>query len=104
MPNCSAICSGEWFGSITPPEPSVMRSVCAATWAMSTLVAADAIEPMLWCSAYQIRRNPQSSARCASLVLASRPWATVSPRATVARSRIDNGSGSGMTAPHGSTR
>jgi hypothetical protein len=28
----------------------------AATWAISTAVAEEAIEEMLWCSAYQIRR------------------------------------------------
>ena len=43
VPNCSAITSGEWFGSITPPAPRRMVSVCAATCAMSTLVADEAI-------------------------------------------------------------
>ena len=55
VPNCSAIVSGEWFGSITPPAPRRMVEVCAATWAISTLVADDAIDAMLWCSAYQTR-------------------------------------------------
>ena len=32
--------------------------MCAATCAISTLVADDAIEGMLWCSAYQTRRSP----------------------------------------------
>ena len=56
MPNCSAMVSGEWFGSIMPPAPSRMLEVWAATWAISTLVADEAIADMLWCSAYQIRR------------------------------------------------
>ena len=38
-----------------PPAPSRIVEVCAATWAMSTLVADDAIAAMLWCSAYQTR-------------------------------------------------
>ena len=56
MPNCSAMVSGEWFGSITPPAPSRMVEVCAAMCPISTLVADDAIAAMLWCSAYQTRR------------------------------------------------
>ena len=55
MPNCSAITSGEWFGSMMPPEPSRIVVVCAPTCAISTLVADDAIDGMLWCSAYQTR-------------------------------------------------
>ena len=27
VPNCSAMISGEWFGSITPPAPSLMLCV-----------------------------------------------------------------------------
>jgi len=38
-----------------PPAPRRMRSVCAATCAMRTLVADEAIDGMLWCSAYQMR-------------------------------------------------
>ena len=48
--------SGEWLGSMMPPEPSRMVLVCAATWAISTLVADEAMDGMLWCSAYQTRR------------------------------------------------
>ena len=55
MPNCSAIVSGEWLGSMMPPAPRRMWSVWAATWAISTLVAEEAIDAMLWCSAYQTR-------------------------------------------------
>ena len=55
VPNCSAITSGEWLGSMMPPEPRRMLWVLAATWAMSTAVAEDAIVRMLWCSAYQTR-------------------------------------------------
>jgi hypothetical protein len=39
-----------------PPAPRRIVEVCAATWAISTLVADDAIECMLWCSAYHTRR------------------------------------------------
>ena len=31
VPNCSAMTSGEWFGSITPPAPSPIVEVWAAT-------------------------------------------------------------------------
>ena len=55
VPNCSAMTSGEWLGSITPPAPSRMLVVCAPTCAMSTLVAEEAMLGMLWCSAYQTR-------------------------------------------------
>ena len=56
VPNCSAIVSGEWLGSITPPAPSRIVEVCAPTCEISTLVAEDAMLDMLWCSAYQTRR------------------------------------------------
>jgi hypothetical protein len=39
--------SGEWLGSMTPPEPSRISLVCAPTWAISTLVAEEAIVGML---------------------------------------------------------
>ena len=54
-PQPSAITSGAWFGSMTPPAPMRIVRVCAATCAMSTLVADEAIAGMLWCSAYQTR-------------------------------------------------
>jgi hypothetical protein len=47
---------GAWLGSMIPPEPRRMWLVWAATWAMRTLVAEDAMVAMLWCSAYQTRR------------------------------------------------
>ena len=56
VPNCSAIVSGAWLGSITPPAPSRIDDVWSATWPINTLVADDAIDAMLWCSAYQTRR------------------------------------------------
>jgi hypothetical protein len=55
VPNCSAITSGEWFGSMTPPAPTRMVFVPAATWPMTTEVAALAMPGMLWCSASQKR-------------------------------------------------
>ena len=51
--NCSATTSGAWLGSITPPEPTLIREVAEASIAIRTggLVAATA--GMLWCSATQ---------------------------------------------------
>ena len=51
--NCSATISGEWFGSITPPEPTRIRGVCAAISAISTGGFVDPTDGMLWCSATQ---------------------------------------------------
>ncbi len=62
VPNCSAMTRGEWFGSMTPPAPSRMVDVWAATWAMSTAGADDAIVFELWCSAYQTLAYPRRSA------------------------------------------
>ena len=56
VPNCSAMTSGEWLGSITPPAPKRIVEVWLAMWPISTLVADDAIDSMLWCSAYQTLR------------------------------------------------
>lgn len=53
VPNCSAITSGAWLGSMTPPEPSRMRSVWAAMWARSTAGEEEATPGMEWCSATQ---------------------------------------------------
>ncbi len=53
VPNCSAITSGAWFGSMTPPAPTRSVVVPAATWPMTTAVAALAMPGMLWCSASQ---------------------------------------------------
>ena len=39
VPNCSATTSGAWFGSITPPLPTRIRFVAAATCPISTGVA-----------------------------------------------------------------
>ena len=55
IPNCSAITSDEWFGSITPPEPRRIVLVPAARWAMSTGGEELAMPGMLWCSATQKR-------------------------------------------------
>jgi len=56
VPNCSAITSGAWLGSMMPPAPTRMLEVPAATWPMSTAVAALAMPGMPWCSASQKRR------------------------------------------------
>ena len=37
---CSAMTSGAWLGSMTPPAPTRIVDVPAATWAMTTDVAA----------------------------------------------------------------
>ena len=95
MPYCSAMTSGRL--RITPPAPSRIVLVCAATWAISTEVAEDAIDAMLWCSAYQTRLYPASSAFRARATVPSSASAGVWSRAAVARSRID--SGTGMGAP-----
>ena len=47
VPNCSAMTSGEWFGSMMPPAPTRMLCVPAAICAMTTDVAALAIPGML---------------------------------------------------------
>ena len=56
VPNCSAMTRGAWLGSMMPPAPTRMVEVPAATWAITTDVAALATPGMLWCSAYQTRR------------------------------------------------
>ena len=53
VPNCSAITSGEWFGSMMPPAPTRIVVVPPATWPMTIDVAALAMPGMLWCSASQ---------------------------------------------------
>ena len=53
MPNCSAMTSGEWLGSITPPEPRRMVSVTEARWAISTAGDELAMLGSEWCSATQ---------------------------------------------------
>ena len=51
--NCSATTSGAWLGSITPPEPTLIRSVADAIIAMSSGGFVAATAGMLWCSATQ---------------------------------------------------
>ena len=46
VPNCSAIVSGAWLGSMIPPAPTRMVLVAAATCPMTTAVAALAIPAM----------------------------------------------------------
>ncbi len=47
MPNCSATMSGAWFGSMIPPAPTRIVDVPAATWPITTAVAALAIPGLL---------------------------------------------------------
>ena len=95
VPNCSAITSGEWLGSMTPPEPRRIESVCAATCAMSTAVAEEAMEGMLWCSAYQTRRKPAASATRACSTDSAKASPIGAPSRTRARSSRDSGRGVG---------
>ena len=53
VPNCSAMISGAWLGSMMPPAPTRIVFVAAASWPMTTAVAALAMPTMLWCSATQ---------------------------------------------------
>ncbi len=55
VPNCSAMTRGAWLGSMMPPAPTRMVLVPAATWPITTAVAALAMPGMLWCSASQKR-------------------------------------------------
>lgn len=55
IPNCSAITSGAWFGSITPPAPSRMRSVSAVSRAIIRGGEATDRPGMAWCSDIQKR-------------------------------------------------
>jgi hypothetical protein len=75
-----------------------MVRVRAPMCEISTLVAEEAMLLMLWCSAYQIRRYPSSSARWASATLPAKLSLAVWPREIGARSRIDNGTR--MMTPH----
>jgi hypothetical protein len=49
----SATCSGTWFGSMIPPEPTRIRSVAAATCPIRISGAELAMLGMPWCSANQ---------------------------------------------------
>ncbi len=55
VPNCSAMTSGEWLGSMMPPAPTRIVAVPAATCPIKTAVAALAMPGMPWCSASQKR-------------------------------------------------
>src|SRR5688500_17656518 len=91
--NCSATTSGAWLGSITPPEPILIRSVRAARCAMSTGGLVLATAGMLWCSATQSREYPRRSAARATSVVAARASAEDWPEPTVASSSTDRGRG-----------
>ena len=49
----SATHSGLWYGSESTPVPSLMWSVCAATWAMKISGEAMISVPQEWCSPIQ---------------------------------------------------
>ena len=86
MANCSATTSGGWFGNITPPEPTRMRSVRAARCAMSTDGVVLATVRMLWCSATQKRVSPSASARWARAVVSA---SALGARLSLAHDRRD---------------
>ena len=54
--NVSATLSDEWFGSMIPAAPTLIRDVNAPTWAISSSGALHARLVMLWCSETQYRR------------------------------------------------
>jgi hypothetical protein len=95
MPNCSAITSDTWLGSMTPPEPTRMTEVASAMWPISTGGAELAMPGMLWCSATQNRRNPRRSACRAKSIVARRAPPAVPPSGTGARSSTDRGTARG---------
>ncbi len=88
--NCSAIANGAWLGSITPPDPTLMRSVRAARWAIRTAGEVLATVAMLWCSATQNRVMPSRSAACASVTVWASACDESPPSRTTERSRTDN--------------
>ena len=91
VPNCSATTSEEWFGSITPPDPTRMRSVAAAMAAISTGGDELAMPGMPWCSATQKRRYPSRSASRATVRVSARASECELPSRTEARSRMESG-------------
>ncbi len=95
MPNCSAITSDTWLGSMTPPEPTRMTEVASAMWPISTGGAELAMPGMLWCSATQNRRNPRRSACRAKSIVARRAPPAVPPSGTGARSSTERGTARG---------
>ena len=72
MWNASAMRSGAWFGSMIPPEPTRIRSVAAATCAITTSGDELAMLGIPWCSASQKRVYPsRSTSRASSTELRS---------------------------------
>jgi hypothetical protein len=53
--NCSASASGAWLTASTPPVPTRMFAVAAATRASTTAGGKATMCATEWCSAYQIR-------------------------------------------------
>ena len=99
--NCSATTRGAWFGSMTPPEPTRMRSVRAAVAAMSTGGVVDATAGMLWCSANQYRVKSSRSASCARRTDAATAPALVWPLRTGTRSSTERRSVSVIASANG---
>jgi hypothetical protein len=80
---------------MTPPEPTLIRSVAAEARAIISSGAALAMLGELWCSAYQIRAKPSASPRCAA---ATELWSACeagTPSSTSERSRTERGKGTG---------
>ena len=91
MPNCSATTSEEWFGSMTPPEPTRMVRVASAIWPMRTGGEELATPGMPWCSATQNLVKPSSSVLFASAMVARSASPAVEPSGTGARSSTPSG-------------
>ena len=93
VPNCSATVSGGWLGSITPPEPTRIAAVAAASWPARTAGAELAMPGRLWCSATQYLVKPRLSACRARSTLRRSASPVDSPAGTGHRSSTDSGTG-----------
>ena len=83
---------------MTPPAPRRIVSVWAAMWAIRTAVAEEAIEEMLWCSAYQTRSIAAPLRRLGQLDAAREALGDRLARGpTAARSRIESGTEASVT-------
>ena len=90
VPNCSAITSGAWFGQHDAARAEPDRRRVRADVGDQDARRRRRDAGMLWCSAYQTRAYPSSSACCASATLAAKLSAAVWPRPIGARSSIDS--------------
>ena len=94
VPNCSAMTSGEWLGSITPPEPTRFDLVTLATCA-STTAGAALVRLVAHYDARQTRSADNPATRPAAPVrrIGAGNCIAVSPSRIGEKSRRDIGSG-----------